>query len=297
MKKRALFSAIIGILLIIGTGGFAFAQAAPNLTGYFVAVDGQPTGPHDTARLRLLIDGGQLNRETLVWRDGMPDWVAAGTVIELLPMFPAVPPLLPVAQIPPPVPTQAQQAAIPPVIPPSIPPPLITAQPATAERERRWYNSFSPVLDGNRVLFNAGVGLGPTGGFARGIPPLSASLAFKVSENLPITVGATGIFTTWRWSNPWVDVTYMNIGVGGRIMYHFNFARNFDSYVGLNLGYVFQRVSIDTWANGITPVSNSFFLWGAIVGARFFFTDLLGIYVEAGASSIQFFSAGLTMKF
>ena len=45
MKRAKPSSAIIGIMLLIGTGGFAFAQAAPNLSGYFVAVDGQGAIP------------------------------------------------------------------------------------------------------------------------------------------------------------------------------------------------------------------------------------------------------------
>jgi len=89
MKKTTSLSAIIVIMLIFGTGGFAFAQAALNLTGYFVAVNGQQTGPHDTAGLTELLNRGQLNRDTLVWQEGMATWVAAGTVEELAPLFPA----------------------------------------------------------------------------------------------------------------------------------------------------------------------------------------------------------------
>jgi len=232
----------------------------------------------------------------------MPEWAAAGTVSELAPLLAAMaPPPLPAAQVPPPLSAQAPQAAAPPPMPPAprppATPPSATRPPATAESERRWYNSFAPALDGNRVFFNAGVGLGPTGGYNRGIPPLSASVAFKVSDTLPITVGATGIFTTWRWSTAWLDITYMNIGVGARVMYHFNLATNLDYYLGLNLGYVFQTVRGETRAGGVAPVSNSFFLWSGIAGARFFFTDRLGVYAEAGASSLQWLSAGLAMKF
>ena len=292
MKIKTLLAAIFGVTLIIGTGTVAFAQTVPNLTGYFVAVDGQPTGPHDTAGLTELVNRGQLNRDTLVWRDGMLAWVAAGTVEELAPLLPVMPPPLPTAQVPPPIPGQDQQVAVPPTMPPPVAPQLVTA-----EHERSWYNSFSPAVEDSRIFINFGIGLGPTGGYGMGIPPISASVAFRVTDALPITVGATGIFTTWRWSTAWVDITYMNIGVGARVMYHFNFARNFDSYVGLNLGYVFQTVRGETWAGGVAPASNSFFLWGAIVGVRFFFTDRFGVYAEAGASSLQFFSAGLAIKF
>ena len=78
--KKCIISAIIGILLMFGTVGHAFAQAAPPLSGFFVSVNMQPAGPFDTAGLQGLIDNGQLTRTTPVWREGMANWVPAGTV-------------------------------------------------------------------------------------------------------------------------------------------------------------------------------------------------------------------------
>jgi len=290
MKKTALLSMIFAIVLIIGTGSFAFAQATPNLSGYFVALAGQSIGPLDTGGLTDLINRGQLNRETLVWREGMPAWVAAGTVEELTPLLSAIPPPLPVAQVPPPIPGQAQQAAAPPAL----------SQGVTAEREGSWYNSFSPSVANNRALFNAGIGVGPARGYRVGTPPLSASLAFRVSDNVPITIGATAIATTWwwetSWAGSWIDYHYTNIGLGARVMYHFNLARNIDYYIGLNLGVVFQTLRME--GSGFdSRESNAFVLWSGIVGARLFFTNRLGIYLETGASNLQWLSAGLAMRF
>ncbi|MCL2205930.1 MAG: DUF4339 domain-containing protein [Treponema sp.] len=279
--RKILLAFVAGIILVIITGGFVFAQAAPVLTGYFVAVGGQTTGPHNTLGLMELVNRGLLNRDTFVWRDGMPDWVTAGTVGELAPLFHGLPPSLPAA-------AHVHGAVV-----PGMPPPLLPDG-----RVRRWHNSFAPGVEGNRVFINTGVGLGPTGTHAAmGIPPISASVSFRVSDTVPITVGATGIFTTWRWEHHWGSIiTYRNIGLGARVMYHFNFARNFDSYIGLNFGYVFQSVHVDDWWGGTPPVGNSFFLWGAFIGARFFFSDVFGIYAETGASSLQFLSIGLTFK-
>ena len=81
MEKRKIpFSAIIAILLLIGAGGTATAQTgtAPVLAGYFVNINWQPAGPFDAAGLRQLISNGQLTRDSLVWREGMESWVAAG---------------------------------------------------------------------------------------------------------------------------------------------------------------------------------------------------------------------------
>ena len=96
MKRLSVFSAIIGIVLIIGTGGFVFSQttAGPNLTGYYVGINGNVYGPYDTMGLRQLISTGQLTRNSLVWKEGMINWAFASTVQELEPLFlPAMPPL------------------------------------------------------------------------------------------------------------------------------------------------------------------------------------------------------------
>lgn len=60
---------------------------------YWVAVDGQPSGPHAEAKLRELTANGQLTRETKVWKDGMATWGQAGEVSDLAPLFAVPPPL------------------------------------------------------------------------------------------------------------------------------------------------------------------------------------------------------------
>ena len=96
-RKTILLPAIMGFLLLIGICGAVIAQTstAPVLTGYFVSINNQPSGPFDTAGLRQLIDTGQLVRDSLVWKEGMVNWAVATTVAELVPLFPAGPPPLP----------------------------------------------------------------------------------------------------------------------------------------------------------------------------------------------------------
>lgn len=67
----------------------------PGQVKFFVAVNGQQNGPYDMAQMQQMIQGGQLHREMLVWKDGMPAWTAAGSVAELSSFFGAVPPPLP----------------------------------------------------------------------------------------------------------------------------------------------------------------------------------------------------------
>ena len=122
MERRMLvFSAGMCILLLIAGGGAAMAQTgtAPVLSGYYVNINRQPSGPFDTSGLRQLISNGQLTIDTLVWKEGMPEWTVAGKVAELAPLFPSAPPPLP-----------PQESSSPPPLP-SEPPPLPAVQPAS----------------------------------------------------------------------------------------------------------------------------------------------------------------------
>jgi membrane protease subunit (stomatin/prohibitin family) len=67
----------------------------PNQASFYVAVNGQQAGPFDTATLQQKVAAGQVTRETLVWKQGMSGWAAAGQVTELSSLFGATPPPLP----------------------------------------------------------------------------------------------------------------------------------------------------------------------------------------------------------
>ena len=47
---------------------------------FFIAVDGKPQGPLDFATLEKRVGEGVLKKSTLVWCEGMPQWVAASDV-------------------------------------------------------------------------------------------------------------------------------------------------------------------------------------------------------------------------
>lgn len=67
----------------------------PQASQYFVAVNGQQTGPFDMNTLSQMAAQGQLSRESLVWKQGMAAWAQAAQVSELSSLFGAVPPPLP----------------------------------------------------------------------------------------------------------------------------------------------------------------------------------------------------------
>jgi membrane protease subunit (stomatin/prohibitin family) len=62
---------------------------------YFLGIGGQQSGPFDLMTLSAKVKDGTLTRGTLVWKQGMPAWVAAESVSELKDLFANVPPPLP----------------------------------------------------------------------------------------------------------------------------------------------------------------------------------------------------------
>lgn len=64
----------------------------PPVMQYLLSVNGQQTGPFNMQQLQQMVMSGQLVNNTYVWKQGMPNWVEAGKVIELQSLFNAMPP-------------------------------------------------------------------------------------------------------------------------------------------------------------------------------------------------------------
>jgi hypothetical protein len=78
------------------------AATPPSDRVWFVGLHGRSVGPLTEAGLEGLLARGQLQRRTLIWREGWPAWTAAETVTELRhilglprPAAPGEPPTLP----------------------------------------------------------------------------------------------------------------------------------------------------------------------------------------------------------
>jgi len=80
-----------------GIGGAPQSPPLPPQIQLFVAVNGQQTGPFDLAVLQQMARSGQLTRDSLVWKQGLAAWTAAGQVAEISALFGAVPPPVPPA--------------------------------------------------------------------------------------------------------------------------------------------------------------------------------------------------------
>lgn len=68
----------------------------PGETLYHVAIDGQQAGPFNLSQLGELVEKQVLNRDTLVWKKGLPAWVPAGEQADLQSLWTMTPPPLPI---------------------------------------------------------------------------------------------------------------------------------------------------------------------------------------------------------
>lgn len=62
---------------------------------YNVAVNGSSTGPYDLQTLSQMIAVGQVTKDTLVWKAGLPEWIKAGDADDLKTFFNMTPPPIP----------------------------------------------------------------------------------------------------------------------------------------------------------------------------------------------------------
>src|SRR4051812_13661095 len=75
--------------------GMTAPPPLPQAVAFFVGMEGKQAGPFDLPTLQTMASSGQLKRETLVWKQGMPQWTKASDVTELSSLFGSVPPPLP----------------------------------------------------------------------------------------------------------------------------------------------------------------------------------------------------------
>ncbi len=75
--------------------GQAVPPPVPPVLTFHAVINGQQAGPFDLNTLNAMVQQNQISRETLVWRQGMPTWIAAGQISELTQIFGAVPPPIP----------------------------------------------------------------------------------------------------------------------------------------------------------------------------------------------------------
>ena len=76
-------------------GATASPPPLPGAGSFYVAIGQNQAGPFDMGALQQQVASGNLTRASLVWRNGMAQWVKASDVAELAPLFANVPPPIP----------------------------------------------------------------------------------------------------------------------------------------------------------------------------------------------------------
>ena len=107
MMGGALGNQMAGMMNQMGGNMQQAANTPPPtpVSQYFVAVNGQQSGPYSVAQLQQLAQQGQINMQTLVWKQGMAGWEAIANVAEIASVLaPPTPPTPPTAPPMPPTP-------------------------------------------------------------------------------------------------------------------------------------------------------------------------------------------------
>jgi len=148
-------------------------------------------------------------------------------------------------------------------------------------------NAQNPLIPGKTQL-NFGVGLSEWG------VPVYIGIDHGLSRDF--TLGGELSYRSYR--ENWKDNPYKHsiTGISGNINYHFNHVlkmpKEFDLYAGANLGF-YMWSSPDAYAGS----HSSGLGLGAQIGGRYYFSDKVGVNLEAGGGNA--FSGGklgLTIK-
>jgi opacity protein-like surface antigen len=161
------------------------------------------------------------------------------------------------------------------------------------------------------VVVNAGYGIGSiwkqlfklSGTKVSATGPLALGFEYGVSEKIGVGVqlSYSKITGTTPISSYISTETLTAFNALARANYHFAKSDKFDPYVGIGLGFgSFKYVYKDTDPAG-NPTSTfgipGSFVFSGALGARYFFTNQIGVYTEVGYLSGSVVQVGLVAKF
>lgn len=157
-------------------------------------------------------------------------------------------------------------------------------------------------------LFNAGFGLGYYGyGYAFGsrstsFPALTVNYEHGIHEYFG--VGPYAGYASWNYRSFGVEGGSSIFSVGARGSFHYSSLVNealdlgindkkLDLYVTLIIGMTFFN---NTGFLEDNRYNNSKFDFGPVLGARYYFGNKFGVYVEGGRGALSYLTLGVTVK-
>ncbi|MFN4008025.1 MAG: outer membrane beta-barrel protein [Chitinophagaceae bacterium] len=147
------------------------------------------------------------------------------------------------------------------------------------------------------ININAGVGAGLS--FATSgkisLPPVGLSVDYNLNER--ISIGGLVNYSSSNWDYGFGKYKLTYTVIGARVNYHFASSETLDPYAGVLLAY---NLFNSKWEGTGTDPSYNFgisaFIPGVYVGARYKFSETIGIFGEAGYAT-PYLRAGLNLKF
>lgn len=145
------------------------------------------------------------------------------------------------------------------------------------------------TFDKGTGIFSIGLGAPyGYGGYRSTLPPIYVKYEMGIMDEVGIgLVGGIGMG-----KNRFTDDGYFATTIGALGYYHFNKfipLKKLDVYAGLGIG-----VDINNRASNGSDVS-ALFLYKA--GARYYFSNSFGVYVETGYDLLSVANAGITLRF
>ena len=149
-------------------------------------------------------------------------------------------------------------------------------------------SSFAQTYSKGDNLVNAGIGIG--GGFGTPI-----GLSYEHGFTDKISGGAYAAYASKTTPTGFGDFKYTYILTAARASYHFDLGVDkLDPYLGVILGY---NIASAKWTGAGAMPANSAggVIYGGHAGARYFFSEKIGIFAEAGYG-VGNLNVGLTFK-
>ena len=161
-----------------------------------------------------------------------------------------------------------------------------------------------PFASGDKVV-NLGIGLGSAlysgAGNKSSIPPISISFEKGIKDNV-LEKGVIGVggylgYSSYKWEFNSYGYKISNIIIGARGNFHYPLLDNFDTYIGILLGY--NIISAKEFGNlpyvgYYYGAPKSHVIWSGYIGGRYYFSDKLAGLIELG-SGISYLTLGVAI--
>lgn len=158
------------------------------------------------------------------------------------------------------------------------------------------------------IVIGAGAGLGNSvyGSYDKSLLPINLDVEIGVAEalfgvdGLSLGVGPSVSYTqgTEDYSGYGLDYSIVGSSIiaGAKGYFHYAFLDWLDTYAAVTLGWNIATAKVVGDIDGIEPEAAGGLFYGVSVGARYWFTEALGVNLEAGYG-LSFLKAGINFRF